>query len=210
MLRHNRLLLFTRFPEIGQAKTRLIPALGPGGAARLHRLMTERIISQAKVLAEKHSIETVVHYSGGNGEKMTSWLGPLSFVVQKGGDLGLRMQAAFAHAFAEGVETAVLIGSDIPDISAELLANAFTALQTMKVAIGPSRDGGYYLIGLRAEAASKLYPLLFEQMAWSTPKVFAITCERLEKSAIEAAVMPSLRDIDTPEDLHFARTKGLL
>lgn len=205
-----RLLLFTRYPEIGRTKTRLIPALGACGAARLQKLLTERITMQANILTEKHGVETVVHYSGGGREKMTSWLGPLTFVAQTAGDLGLRMQTAFTHAFGEGVETAVLIGSDIPTISADLLAGAFAALQTAKVAIGPSRDGGYYLIGMRADAAEELYPVLFERMVWSTPEVFTLTCERLKNAALEAAVMPTLYDIDTPEDLAFACAQGLL
>ncbi len=206
----DRLLLFTRFPEVGRTKTRLIPALGADGAARLHKLLTERTAMQVKILSEKYGVETVVHYSGGNREKMAAWLGPLTFVTQVDGDLGFRMQAAFGHAFAEGVEIAVLIGSDIPGISADLLAGAFSALQTAQVAIGPSLDGGYYLIGMHADAAETLYPVLFERMAWSTAMVFALTCERLKKTAVEVAVMPSLQDIDTPEDLALAGTHGLL
>ena len=210
MTSRDRLLLFTRYPEAGRTKTRLIPALGACGATRLHKLLTEKTAIQANILAEKYGVETVVYYSGGNKEKMTSWLGPLTFVPQVDGDLGLRMQAAFTHAFAEGVEKAVLIGSDIPSISADLLADAFAALQTAQVAIGPSLDGGYYLIGMRTDAAEKLYPVLFERMVWSTAMVFALTCERLGKTAIEVAVMPTLQDIDTPEDLAFAGTHGLL
>ncbi len=210
MSSRDRLILFTRYPEVGRTKTRLIPALGAVGAARLHKFLTEKITLQASILAEKHGVEIVVHYSGGNKGKMASWLGPLSFVPQVDGDLGFKMQAAFAHAFAEGVEKAVLIGSDIPSISADLLASAFAALQTAPVAIGPSLDGGYYLIGMRADAAEELYPVLFEQLAWSTAMVFTLTCERLGKKAVEVAVMPTLQDIDTPEDLAFAGTHGLL
>ncbi|MBU1566519.1 MAG: TIGR04282 family arsenosugar biosynthesis glycosyltransferase [Proteobacteria bacterium] len=206
----NHLLLFTRYPEIGQTKTRLIPTLGAGGAAQLQKLMTERIVMQACILAEQYDITTIIHHSGGSKEKMTSWLGPLTFVDQADGDLGLRMQMAFTHAFSGGTKAAVLIGSDIPGISADLLASAFAALQNTKVTIGPSRDGGYYLIGMRADAAEELYPLLFEQIVWSTSMVFAHTCQRLEKAAIETAIMPTLHDIDTPEDLAFARNQGLL
>ncbi len=206
----DRLLLFTRYPEAGLSKTRLIPTLGAGSAARLQRLLTERIAVEANILAKNHGIPTVVHYSGGSREKMASWLGPLVYEEQVGGDLGRRMQAAFVHAFSDGMTAAVLVGSDIPDLSADLLAGAFAALRTTNVAIGPSRDGGYYLIGMRAEAADRLYPLLFKQIAWSTTEVFALTCARLEKAELDYAVMPTLQDIDTPEDLTFARTQGLL
>lgn len=206
----NRLLLFTRYPEVGLTKTRLIPTLGAEGAAQLQRVLTERIMAQAKNLAKEHGIPTTVHYCGGTGDAMASWLGPLTYVPQAEGDLGLRMQTAFADAFGQGAETAVLIGSDIPDISASLLAKAFAALQTAKTVIGPSRDGGYYLIGLRGDGVGELYPLLFQEMVWSTPSVFSQTLARLEKAAVSVAVLPALRDIDLPEDLLFAGKRGLL
>ncbi|MFH0780621.1 MAG: TIGR04282 family arsenosugar biosynthesis glycosyltransferase [Pseudomonadota bacterium] len=207
---NNRLLLFTRYPEVGRTKTRLIPALGAEAAARLQWVLTERIIRQAKSLAEEYGIPTTVHYSGGSKEDMASWLGPLTYVVQAQGDLGLRMQKAFTHTFAEGTESAVLIGSDIPDISVPLLTEAFAALLNAKAVIGPSHDGGYYLIGLRSDGARALYPLLFEEMVWSTPTVFAQTLERLNTTGASIAVLPTLRDIDLPDDLQFAQEKGLL
>lgn len=210
MIYHDRLLLFTRYPEAGRSKTRLIPALGADGAARLQRLLTERIALQASALAEKHGIKTVVHYCGGSRKKMTSWLGKLPYVPQTGGDLGMRMRAAFRHAFAAGAGKAVLIGSDIPGIDSKLLADAFAALQNSAVVIGPSHDGGYYLIGICADIADRLYPLLFAGIAWSTPAVFAATCERLAAATFVPAVLPVLRDIDTPEDLDFARAQGLI
>lgn len=210
MTRQDHLLLFTRYPEAGRSKTRLIPALGAGGAARLQRLLTERIAQQAEALSKSHGVQTLVHYSGGSRKKMASWLGPQAFVPQKHGDLGQRMRAAFRHSFAAGAGKAVLIGCDIPDIDTKLLACAFAALQNSPVVIGPSHDGGYYLIGMDAGVADRLYPLLFAGIAWSTPEVFADSCERLANAAFLPAVLPILRDIDTPEDLGLARALGLL
>ncbi|MDK9706050.1 MAG: TIGR04282 family arsenosugar biosynthesis glycosyltransferase [Desulforhopalus sp.] len=204
------LLLFTRYPDPGHTKTRLIPELGAAGAARLQKLLTERVVGQARTLNEKGGIASIVHYSGGSRDKMAAWLGPMSYETQAEGDLGLRMQTAFASAFAGGAKRAVLIGSDIPDLTAALLAEAFTALRSAEVVIGPSRDGGYYLIGMQAEAAHRLYPLLFNEMIWSTAEVFTKTIRRLASAAISPTVLATLRDIDTPEDLDFARAKGLL
>lgn len=201
MICSDRLLLFTRYPEAGRTKTRLIPALGAEGAARLQRTLTEKILSQAKALEEQHGIATIIHYDGGNREKMVAWLGPRTYMPQVEGDLGHRMQAAFAHTFAAGMNKVVLIGSDIPDINVTLLAQAFAALATAKIVIGPSRDGGYYLIGMRAEAAEVLYSVLFTGMIWSTPDVFAITRARLQQTTYVPALLPMLHDIDTPEDL---------
>lgn len=210
MTNPDRLLLFTRYPEAGHTKTRLIPELGAVGAARLQSLLIEKIIGEAKILADNDSIAIIVHYSGGSREEMSSWLGPMIYESQVEGDLGVRMRTAFAQAFADGAKKAVLIGSDIPDLTAALLSEAFAALDGAKVVIGPSQDGGYYLIGMQAEAARHLYPLLFDGMVWSTAEVFAETTRRLVNAAITPAVLATLRDIDTPEDIPFARANGLL
>ena len=205
-----RLLLFTRYPEAGKTKTRLIPELGKDGAALLQKKLTERVARQASLLTQRLGIKTVVHYAGGNRKKMTSWLEEMNCIEQANGDLGHRMRSAFQQTFAEGAEAAILIGSDIPDITADLLQQAFTSLVTKEVVIGPSQDGGYYLIGLVANQASQLLPLLFEEMRWSTGELFTTTIHRLEMAGYDAAVLPVLRDIDLPVDLPFAREKGLL
>ena len=205
-----RLLLFTRYPDAGKTKTRLIPELGADGAALLQKRLTERMIGQSKLLKQHLDIDTIVHYSGGSKEKMTSWLESMDSVEQASGDLGQKMQAAFVHAFDGGAEKVVLIGSDIPDINADLLQQAFTSLLTKEVVIGPSEDGGYYLIGLVAKNAARLLPMLFYAMHWSTEDLFATTVNRLEKAGFDVAVLPKLRDIDFPADLPFAREKGLI
>lgn len=205
-----RLLLFTRYPEAGKTKTRLITELGATGAALLQKRLTERIAHQSKLLAQRTGIASDVHFAGGSRKKMTFWLGAMNCVEQTNGDLGQRMRSAFEHSIEAGAETVVLIGSDIPDISAELLQQAFTSLLTKEVVIGPSQDGGYYLIGMVASQAPKLYPLLFEEMPWSTGELFATTVSRLEKAGYDVAILPTLRDIDLPADLPFAKKRGLL
>ena len=201
MSRRDYLLLFTRYPEAGRTKTRLIPLLGAEGAARLQRTLTEKVLIQAKALNTQHGIETYIVYAGGSRKKMIAWLGPGTYLPQAQGDLGRRMQTAFSRTFAAGADNVVLIGSDIPEITTPLLAEAFAALASREVVIGPSRDGGYYLIGMRATAAEKLYPLLFAEMVWSISEVFAITRTRLLQAASIPALLPILHDIDTPEDL---------
>ncbi len=205
-----RILLFTRYPEAGKTKTRLIPKLGAEGAAFLQKQLTERVFTQANMLAKRRDSKTIVHYSGGSLEKMVSWLGPVNCVKQSGVDLGQRMRSAFEHTFAGGTEIAVLIGSDIPDITADLLTLAFISLLTKDVVIGPSQDGGYYLVGFVSNQASQLYPLLFEGMQWSTGVVFSNTIHRLKKAGYDVAILPILKDIDLPADLAFAKTRGLL
>ena len=205
-----RLLLFTRYPEVGTTKTRLISALGAEGAALLQERLTKRVVGQAGLLEQQTGIETIVHYTGGSKEKMASWLGPLNYVEQTDGDLGQRMRSAFDHTFAEGADTAVLIGSDIPDITTDLLRQAFISLLTNETVIGPSQDGGYYLIGMTAKYSTALFPLLFENIRWSTKELFADTMKRLERAGHRVEILPVLRDIDLCTDLSFAKKRGLL
>lgn len=205
-----RLLLFTRYPEAGKTKTRLIPELGAERAALLQKRLTERVVLQGHLLAQRTTIQTIVYYSGGSKAKMTDWLGSLDCIVQAEGDLGRRMHSAFTDTFAGGAETAVLIGSDIPDITADLLQQAFTSLLTRQVVFGPSQDGGYYLIGLSAHLAEQILPLLFAKMQWSTRDLLATTMRRLKEKGYSWATLPTLRDIDVPADLPFARSRGLL
>ncbi|MFW2364880.1 MAG: TIGR04282 family arsenosugar biosynthesis glycosyltransferase [Desulforhopalus sp.] len=206
----SQLLIFTRYPEPGSTKTRLIGELGADKAAELHKKLTERLVNEARQLEKYTKIPAVIHYCGGSREKIISWLGPMVPVKQTEGDLGARMAAAFTHAFSGGVGAAILVGTDIPDISVRLLGQAFSALQQGEVVIGPSCDGGYYLIGLRVEQAPELLPLFFTEMRWSSSDLFKITMDRLAEAGYEATILPTLRDIDLPDDLPFARSKGLL
>ena len=116
--------------------------------------------------------------------------------LQKGENLGMRMQEAFRQAFAAGFERAVIIGSDCPGRSAGLLRRAYDLLEETRVVIGPSQDGGYYLLGM-----SEYYPGLFEQKEWSTASVCAETQRQLRKQNISCRMLPQLNDIDTEADL---------
>jgi len=205
-----RLLIFTRYPVAGKTKTRLIPTLGADGAARLQKRLTEKMIGQAKLLEQKFGTSTTVHYLGGSKEEMTGWLGQVNCVEQAEGDLGLKMRTAFDEAFAAGAGRAVLVGTDIPALDVDILSQAFTLLAGQDAVIGPSRDGGYYLIGLTARAAPQLLDPLFQEMVWSTGEVFAVTMRRLAKTGRTISILPALADIDRPEDLALAETWGLL
>lgn len=205
-----RLLLFTRYAQAGQCKTRLIPALGKEGAASLQQRLTERMVGEALTLQNEQVADLAVHYYGASAEKMAAWLGPLSFFAQPEGDLGQRMAAAFTAAFAGGAMAAILFGTDIPDLGRTILRQALTALEDVPTVIGPTLDGGYYLIGLTASAAAQALPLLFNDIPWSTSLVLTTTLDRLRHARLTFSLLPELRDIDTPEDLFLARAHGLL
>jgi rSAM/selenodomain-associated transferase 1 len=205
-----RLLIFTRYPVAGKTKTRLIPALGAAGAARLQRRLTEKLLAEARLLEARLGASTVLYHVGGSGQEMRGWLGRVSCVEQAAGDLGRKMRSAFAETFAAGTGRAVLVGTDIPQLDAGILGRAFAALEAEDAVIGPSRDGGYYLIGLTAGAAPHLLGPLFDDMTWSTGEIYAVTMARLAATGRSVFVLPTLADIDRPEDLPLASELGLI
>jgi uncharacterized protein len=190
------LILFTRYPEPGKTKTRLIPVLGAAGAAALQREMSEDVLSRARPLgAEDVSLE--VRYEGGTPNLMREWLGPgQPCREQGGGDVGLRMSLAFTEGFQAGFERIVLIGTDCPGISADLVRKAFADLLRHEVVLGPANDGGYYLVGLR-----RAVPRLFEGIAWGTSGVLRATLEIASSLRLAVSTLEPLDDVDRPEDL---------
>ncbi len=195
LLTTNCLIIFTRYPEPGKTKTRLIPALGELGSAQLHRRMAEHTVQQARTLY--CAIE--VWYVGGSEELMQNWLGTdLYYREQLDGDLGDRMCAAFRSAFDQGYQTVMLIGTDCPGLTTALLAQGFAELQNQVVTIGPAIDGGYYLIGLQ-----RLVPELFQGISWSTDTVLPETLQIADRLNLDSVLLPCLRDIDLPEDLQY-------
>lgn len=196
-------LLFTRYPQPGQCKTRLIPALGPDGAAALHREMTERILARLTVLTDLHPHRLEIHCDGGSPAEMASWLGKNHLYRQQAaGDIGCRMRDAI-RGHQGRMQRLLLIGSDCPDLSAELLRDAFAALRTHDLVLGPAFDGGYYLIGVRNQSASLVCQTLFQDVPWGTDTVFAITQERAQQHQLRCHTLTRLHDIDTPEDLGY-------
>lgn len=192
-----RLIVFTRYPESGKAKTRLIPLLGAEDAADLQRQMTLRTIIIARRVRRRLSAQIDVRYSGGDPAAFGAWLGPdVNYRPQGGGDLGRRMAESLHEAFAEGASEAMIIGSDIPNLTVELLERAFESLARCDLVLGPAFDGGYYLIGLR-----RAMPELFDNIAWGTGEVLGRTLERAKRLGLSVALLDPLMDIDEPEDL---------
>lgn len=191
------LLLLVRFPEAGRAKTRLISALGPEGAAALYRRMATEVAAEAGRLARPGLGHMALVEPPERVEEVGSWLGsPWCPRPQAGGDLGARLAAAFAEAFAAGARRVVAMGTDCLDLNADLLGLAFDRLADHDAVVGPATDGGYYLIGL----AHPMAPC-FEAIPWSTPETLNTTRARLAAADCTVAELPELRDLDTPADL---------
>jgi uncharacterized protein len=178
-----RVALFTRWPEAGKAKTRLIPALGAQGAADLHRRLTERTV--ATVRAAGLALE--IRSTGADPALFRDWLGVTDVIDQGEGDLGDRLART-----AEQLPV-LLLGADIPGLLPQHLGDAAAALAHHPAVIGPAADGGYWLLGL-----SVPFPAVFRDVAWGTGSVLATTLARLPA---ETPQLETLSDLDTPDDL---------
>jgi rSAM/selenodomain-associated transferase 1 len=193
----SRLIIFTRYPEPGKAKTRLIAALGSEGAAELHGKMTECTLNCASGLQREYPVSLEVRFDGGDEQDMKRWLGGgRSYRPQGRGDLGARMHRAFCEAFEEGIVRAVLIGTDCPGLTSDILKRAFGKLGREPIVLGPARDGGYYLIGLRQSM-----PSLFSNISWGTHEVLRQTVRAAEAHGVSVAFLDTLDDVDRVEDL---------
>lgn len=197
------LIVFTRYPQRGAVKTRLIPALGPEGAAALHKQMAERVVARAGGFGRSsgYEVSLQVRLEGAGPEKGAAWLGDLDIRPQGPGDLGRRMASALSEAHRRGFQEAVLVGSDIPKLSCRHFAAARQALCTAPVVLGPARDGGYYLIGTHRDAWRQGVDGLFRDMPWSTAEVFEETLARADSLGLTVHGLPVLADVDRPEDL---------
>lgn len=191
------LIVFTRYPEPGKTKTRLIPLLGAEGAAILHRQMAEHTLAQVRELRRENPLSVEVHFTGGNQQFMQNWLGS-NFILrsQQEGDLGCRMASAFQTAFSNGQSRVAIIGTDCPALSANILAQAFAVLSQHDLVLGPAQDGGYYLIGLR-----QFIPELFAGINWGTSEVLQKTADIAQKLDLKVTYLPLLADVDRPSDL---------
>jgi rSAM/selenodomain-associated transferase 1 len=190
-----RILVFAKAPLPGQVKTRLIPALGEAGAARLAARMLDRAVNAA-LAAAVGPVELCMSPAPG----AAAWSGiPLPPGIetsdQGSGDLGARMARA-AWRTLDRAEAALLIGTDCPELTAKRLRRAAAELANHDAVMYAAHDGGYPLLGLRRFDAS-----VFAEMPWSTPAVGALTRERLASLGWNTWVGEPLHDIDTPEDL---------
>jgi rSAM/selenodomain-associated transferase 1 len=196
----DRIVLFTRYPEAGRAKTRLIPALGADGAARLAQRLLEHAVAQA-LAAGLGPVELCV----APDERHPAFQPfakdrRLALAAQGEGDLGARMARAFARVLAQPADGQVLptllIGTDAPGLDAARLRQAATELLRHDAVLGPAFDGGYTLIGLQ-----RPQPRLFADMPWSTSVLMAKTRTRLATEGLRHAELAPLPDIDEAPDL---------
>jgi len=195
------LVVFTRLPEPGLAKTRLIPALGATGAAELQRQMTQLAVARAWAFcAAAPGRRLVIAYNGGSERELRAWLGPLCYLPQGDGDLGVRLQRAMSREFQRGAQSVIAIGADCPRLQISVLESAVRALEANDLTFGPANDGGYYLVGLRKPVAE-----IFANIPWGTSEVLTSSVRQAQRIGIEPTLLEPLPDVDEPRDLPDAQ-----
>ena len=186
----NLLLVFTRNPELGKVKTRLAKTVGNATALKIYIFLLER----TRDISVKVSADKAVYYSVKVRENDIWDASIFQKHQQVGEDLGIRMLHAFKNGFKAGYEKVMIIGSDLYDLTAETIENAFIALENNEVVIGPAEDGGYYLLGMNS-----LEEKVFKNKDWGTATVKKDTLEDLKDKKV--FLLAPLNDVDVFEDI---------
>jgi hypothetical protein len=191
----NALIIFVKYPQSGSVKRRLAKDIGRKNATVLYRLFVEGILKRTK----DRRFERIIFFTPSQREReIRKWLGDnLEFYPQKGKNLGKRLSYAFQTVFKKrGARRAIVIGTDSPLIDKSLICKGFEKLKNNQCVIGPSRDGGYYLLGL-----SKFKRKIFQNIDWGTNRVFKQTLNTIKNSKLKFSLLEVGFDIDTKEDL---------
>lgn len=197
------LILFIKNPAIGKVKTRLAKSIGEKKALGVYRELLKKTVKIASHI--NLNCKKEVWYSDYINEKDQIDINTFDKKLQRGKHLGERMSDSFRLAFKNGFEKAVIIGSDCPELTSDTIESAFGLLDDNDMVIGPSFDGGYYLLGL-----NKYHPDLFSEIEWSSNKVLSSTIQKAENLNLKVSQLPVLNDIDTIEDLRNSSISNLL
>lgn len=190
------LIIFVRFPQPGKVKTRLARGIGDEMAAEFYRLCAEHVFQESARISD--GVQRYFFYSDSHDYKeIQLWAGAqFNFVAQVGRDIGGRLEHAFETVFENGSQKAIIVATDVPGLSADIIDEAFRALDSSDLVLGPCPDGGYYLLGMK-----NLYRELFADILWSTNQVLSGTLNVTKRLGLTVRLLPSLADIDTEEDL---------
>ncbi|WP_221930752.1 TIGR04282 family arsenosugar biosynthesis glycosyltransferase [Changchengzhania lutea] len=183
------IIIFVKNIKLGKVKTRLAKTIGNQGAFEVYK----ELVKITEGATKSTTTDKRIYFSDAIIEN--KWKNDYK-AVQEGENLGERMRNAFKKGFEEGYERIVLIGSDLPDITSKHIINGLEVLKTKDLVFGPAEDGGYYLIGL-----SKMNDLVFDNKPWSQPQLLQVTLKELVKNNMDYALLETLNDIDTYEDL---------
>jgi len=191
----NALIVFVRYPEAGKVKTRLAGGTSNEFACNVYKLCAERIFSEISSL--ENFAKYIFYSEHKDKEKIIEWTNnKFLYALQQGNDLGERMFNAFDFVMSQNNPKAIIIGTDIPDLSKEIIIEAIDSLDKNDLVIGPSYDGGYYLLGMK-----KVHSGLFEDIEWSSNSVFSSTVQKANALNFKIKELLMLRDIDTKNEL---------
>ncbi|MFQ5780618.1 MAG: TIGR04282 family arsenosugar biosynthesis glycosyltransferase [Nitrospiria bacterium] len=194
------LIIFAKAPEPGKVKTRLVPFLSEKEAAAMH----EAFILDTLQLTDPLPLQRAIACTPTPDHLFFQQCGKgraILFIQQEGGDLGERMENAFQWGFSEGFEKIILLGSDTPTLPIAFIQEGLSRLDFSPWVIGPSLDGGYYLIG-----GTSPLPDLFSGIRWGEQEVLTKTLEKLDEQQTQCHLLPFWYDIDRPEDLAFLKS----
>lgn len=190
------ILFFIKYPETGKVKSRLARDLDEEITVELYQNFVQDILSSTK---EIQADLKICFYPPDLRERFVKWLGGNhDYMPQNGEGLGERMEKSLTRVFSEGYSKAIIIGSDSPDLPGDIIALGLSSLGSYDVVIGPSTDGGYYLIGFRKEG---FLPEAFCDIAWSSAAVFKKTLDIIGKAGLKVFILPEWSDVDTLDDL---------
>jgi len=184
------LFVFVRNPELGKVKTRLAASVGDKTALAIYKFL----LAHTQKVTQHLPCDKAVYYSVNVREHDIWNKNTYQKHQQIGENLGSRMQHAFIDSFNNGYEKVIIIGSDLPDLEERHILEAFQQLNTNDVVLGPAKDGGYYLLGMK-----KLHPNIFQNKKWGTSSVREETLKDLEKVAVH--LLEELNDVDVLEDI---------
>jgi uncharacterized protein len=193
----NCLIFFLKYPEEGKVKTRLSETIGTTQATELYKYFVADILETINHIDS----DIVICFAPLEKEnEMKNLLGfNFLFSPQIGNSLGERMSNSFSEAFNMNYEKVVLIGSDMPQLKEEIIEEAFKGLNSKKVVLGPTKDGGYYLIGFKKHTFQEN---TFEGIKWSSDSVLKDTIQKIGEGNFQVSLLPELTDIDNFDDLN--------
>lgn len=197
----NLLIIFVKNPVIGKVKTRLAKSIGFENALNVYQYLVKRI----QLVSKDIKVDKLVLYSDviPNEDGFSDEIYKKG--LQEGIDIGQKMNLAFENAFKDGYKNVVLIGSDIINLSEDLLITAFDLLQNNDLVFGPAHDGGYYLIGM-----TEKHPDLFVGIPWSTANVLKETLKKCEQENLETQHLKTLSDFDVIDDARYLKDVDFL
>lgn len=193
------LVIFFKYPEPGKVKTRLAEAIGKEKATFLYRELTEATVESLTPLAAEGITITLAFEPPEKAEEIKTWLrGPFQYEAQEGSGLGERLTQAIQSVFSREAAPLIVVGTDTPHLTSRDILEAFATLNAHDAVLGPSWDGGYYLIGMNSPEGR-----LFQDISWSSPFVLQQTLAKLKQLEWSYSLLPLKRDIDLLEDLEF-------